>query len=87
MNTLENFKICCTTEEVTNISEYLTLDTIQTAMNLFDDTLKNYDCDEWIWKKCVAISKVYTMGYISGCRTIRKKHKGAKHNVQKENAD
>lgn len=76
----KNFKICCTTEEVTNMMQYLTLDTMREVKKIFDDILTYYDCDDWIWKKYTAVSSIYIMGYVSGCRTTRKKHKGVVQN-------
>lgn len=71
MNT--NFTTLCTSEEACEISRYVTADIIMQAAQCFAETFDKIEDTSRKWKMFRAIGAVYTLGYVSGGRSVRNK--------------
>ena len=71
-----NFDIKCSIEEAVNIAEHITVNIPMAAAACYSGVFnKTKPENDKRWKHYRALSTVYMLGYISGCRAVREKQK------------
>ena len=77
-----NFDIKCSIEEAVNITEHITVNIHMAAAACYSGVFnKTKPENNKRWKHYRALSTVYMLGYISGCRAVREKQNNKRGQV------
>jgi hypothetical protein len=75
MDFRENFESHCTEQEARELSQFVTLDVAIDAYKCYCYAYKEENSDDTKWNIYMALCAVYMMGFLTGCRNIRKRKK------------
>ena len=71
MNFDDNFAVRCTEEEAKQLSEFITAAISLDLRSLYYEALQSSNDNEFMFRELSALSTIYSLGFVSGCRAMR----------------